>query len=81
MPGMMDTVLDLGLNHETVKGLAAHRGRALRYDAYRRFLEMFGRVVLPSPTRRWRQALTACHRGHGVPAEREPAVERAARAA
>ena len=47
MPGMMDTVLNLGLNDETVKGLAAKSGEArFAYDSYRRFIQMFGNVVL-----------------------------------
>ncbi len=47
MPGMMDTVLNLGLNDETVEGLAAATGDArFAYDCYRRFLTMFGDVVL-----------------------------------
>ncbi|MCH8001864.1 MAG: pyruvate, phosphate dikinase [Proteobacteria bacterium] len=47
MPGMMDTVLDLGLNDETVGGLARHSGdERFAYDSYRRFIQMFGAVVL-----------------------------------
>jgi pyruvate,orthophosphate dikinase len=47
MPGMMDTVLNLGLNDETVKGLAASSGNErFAYDSYRRFIQMFGDVVL-----------------------------------
>ena len=47
MPGMMDTVLNLGLNDETVEGLAAESGDArFAYDSYRRFIQMFGNVVL-----------------------------------
>ncbi|KEO83820.1 pyruvate, phosphate dikinase [Tumebacillus flagellatus] len=47
MPGMMDTVLNLGLNDQTVEGLAALTGNArFAYDCYRRFLQMFGDVVL-----------------------------------
>jgi pyruvate,orthophosphate dikinase len=47
MPGMMDTVLNLGLNDETVEGLAAKTGnKRFAYDAYRRFLNMFGDVVV-----------------------------------
>ena len=47
MPGMMDTVLNLGLTDETVKGLAAMSGDArFAYDSYRRFIQMFGNVVL-----------------------------------
>ena len=47
MPGMMDTVLNLGLNDETVAGLAARSGdERFAYDSYRRFIQMFGDVVL-----------------------------------
>lgn len=47
MPGMMDTVLNLGLNDETVKGLAAKTGDArFAYDCYRRFVAMYGEVVM-----------------------------------
>ena len=47
MPGMMDTILNLGLNDDAVKGLAARSGNErFAYDAYRRFVQMFGDVVL-----------------------------------
>ena len=47
MPGMMDTILNLGLNDETVKGLAmAAGGERFAYDSYRRFVAMYGDVVL-----------------------------------
>ena len=47
MPGMMDTVLNLGLNDETVKGLAKASGdERFAYDSYRRFIQMYGDVVL-----------------------------------
>ena len=47
MPGMMDTVLNLGLNDETVEGLAIRSGDArFAYDSYRRFIQMYGDVVL-----------------------------------
>ncbi|MCC6030943.1 MAG: pyruvate, phosphate dikinase [Desulfurococcales archaeon] len=47
MPGMMDTVLNLGLNDETVKALAkVSDNEWFAYDSYRRFLQMFGRIVL-----------------------------------
>ena len=46
MPGMMDTVLNLGLNDETVQGLVQLTGNErFAYDAYRRFISMFGRIV------------------------------------
>jgi pyruvate,orthophosphate dikinase len=47
MPGMMNTILNLGLNNETVEGLAARSGNPrFAYDSYRRFLQMFGEVAL-----------------------------------
>jgi pyruvate, orthophosphate dikinase len=46
MPGMMDTVLNLGLNDRTVKGLAATGQPRFAYDSYRRFIQMYGDVVL-----------------------------------
>ena len=47
MPGMMDTVLNLGLNEAVVEGLAAETGNTrFAYDAYRRFIDMFGNVVM-----------------------------------
>ncbi|HXG94323.1 MAG TPA: pyruvate, phosphate dikinase [Blastocatellia bacterium] len=47
MPGMMDTVLNLGLNDETVEGLARlTNNERFAYDAYRRFIQMFGKIVL-----------------------------------
>lgn len=50
MPGMMDTVLNLGLNDKTVEGLAAKSGDArFAYDSYRRFIQMYGDVVLNVP--------------------------------
>lgn len=50
MPGMMDTVLNLGMNDAVCEGLAAKSGNArFAWDSYRRFLEMFGNVVLEIP--------------------------------
>src|SRR5919202_5025774 len=47
MPGMMDTILNLGLNDETVEGLAKISGQTrFAWDAYRRFIQMFGKIVL-----------------------------------
>jgi len=47
MPGMMDTILNLGLNDETVQGLVeATNNERFAYDCYRRFIQMFGDVVL-----------------------------------
>jgi len=47
MPGMMDTILNLGLNDKTVEGLVKQTGdERFAYDAYRRFLQMFGKIAL-----------------------------------
>src|SRR6201989_2201165 len=46
MPGMLDTVLNLGLNHDSVEGLAARTGNErFAWDSYRRFVQMYGNVV------------------------------------
>jgi pyruvate,orthophosphate dikinase len=59
MPGMMDTVLNLGLNEESLKGLAAQTGDDLRFanDAYRRFIQMFGKIVMDVPGEAFEHAL------------------------
>jgi pyruvate, orthophosphate dikinase len=50
MPGMMDTILNLGLNAETLKGLIVQTGNErFCYDAYRRFIQLFGKVALGVP--------------------------------
>src|SRR5215217_4125449 len=45
MPGMMDTVLNLGLNEESVEGLAKNTDERFAYDSYRRFIAMYARIV------------------------------------
>ena len=59
MPGMMDTVLNLGLNQESTKGLAEQSGGDMRFalDAYRRFIQMFGKIVMDVPGEAFEQAL------------------------
>jgi pyruvate,orthophosphate dikinase len=50
MPGMMDTILNLGLNNETLQGLIKQTGNErFGYDAYRRFVQLFGKVALGVP--------------------------------
>ncbi len=50
MPGMMDTVLNLGLNQQTLQGLVqTSGGERFAYDAYRRFIQMFSKIVLDLP--------------------------------
>lgn len=59
MPGMMDTVLNLGLNDAAAKGLADLTGDARSaYDSYRRFIQMFGDVVFEIPSYQFEQALS-----------------------
>ena len=59
MPGMMDTVLNLGLNDEVVAGLARKAGARFAWDTYRRFLDMFASVVLGIEHRDFEQQMTA----------------------
>lgn len=59
MPGMMDTVLNLGLNDKTVAGLAQKTGnQRLAWDAYRRFVDMFGNVVMGVDHEHFEEKLT-----------------------
>ena len=60
MPGMMDTVLNLGLNDKSVKGLAAVTAdERFAYDSYRRFIAMYGRIVLDVAGERFEHPLDA----------------------
>jgi pyruvate,orthophosphate dikinase len=59
MPGMMDTILNLGLNDATVKGLARRADERFAYDSYRRFLSMYGDVVLEIPHERFESRIEA----------------------
>jgi pyruvate,orthophosphate dikinase len=67
MPGMMDTVLNLGLNKETIEGLKAASGDArFAYDSYRRFIQMYGNVVLDIPHHKFEDVLDDLKRARGV---------------
>jgi len=66
MPGMMDTVLNLGLNEQTVEGLAASADERFAFDSYRRFIQMYGDVVLGVPHEFFEQRLDATKRDRGV---------------
>jgi len=58
MPGMMDTILNLGLNDNTVKGLASlTKNERFAYDAYRRFVQLFGKIVLGIDDGKFAEAL------------------------
>ncbi len=67
MPGMMDTVLNLGLNEATLHGLIALTGNErFGWDAYRRFIQMFGRIVMEVPGERFDALLDAAKAAHGA---------------
>ena len=60
MPGMMDTILDLGLNAQTLQGLIAATGDArFGHDAHRRFVQLFGKIALGVPDERFDDAMAA----------------------
>jgi pyruvate,orthophosphate dikinase len=71
MPGMMDTVLNLGLNDETVVGLAKMADERFAFDSYRRFIQMYGDVVLGVPHDRFEQRLDAAREAAGVELDTE----------
>ncbi|MBX7220708.1 MAG: pyruvate, phosphate dikinase [Blastocatellia bacterium] len=67
MPGMMDTVLNLGLNDDTVAGLAALTSNdRFAQDAYRRFIQMFGRIVLGVSGEKFDHAFDSAKKAKGV---------------
>jgi pyruvate,orthophosphate dikinase len=70
MPGMMDTVLNLGLNDTSVKGLAKQTGNErFAQDSYRRFVQMFGKIVLGIPGDRFEEALHEAVSAKGAASE------------
>jgi len=72
MPGMMDTVLNLGLNDVSVGGLARQTGNErFAYDSYRRFVQMFGKVVLDVDGDLFEEALHAKREERGVATDPE----------
>ncbi|TML06760.1 MAG: pyruvate, phosphate dikinase [Actinobacteria bacterium] len=75
MPGMMDTVLDLGLNDESVEGLASRTDRRFAYDSYRRFLSLFGSVVLGVSRDRFEEALAHAKATSGASSDADLAAE------
>jgi len=67
MPGMMDTVLNLGLNENSIESLIKKtRNPRFVWDAYRRFIQMFGDVVMGIPHRTFEEALDSVKSGKGV---------------
>ncbi len=72
MPGMMDTVLNLGLNDASVHGLAKQTANErFAYDSYRRFVQMFGKIVLDIPGELFEEALADLREEKGVATDPE----------
>ena len=70
MPGMMDTILNLGLNRDTLQGLIQQtRNERFGYDAYRRFLQLFGKVALGVPDALFDEQFEDIKRHAGVKAD------------
>jgi len=67
MPGMMDTILNLGLNDDAVKGLAKRTGdERFAYDSYRRFIQMFSEIVMGIPHKVFEELLDKKKKEKGV---------------
>lgn len=76
MPGMMETILNLGLNDDTVDGLAAQSGNPrFSFDSYRRFLQMYGDVVMGVPLARFESLLDASRKRHDATTDAELPAE------
>ena len=86
LPGMMDTVLNLGLNDESVKGMIAQMGTPPQvpsvegnerfvYDSYRRFIQMFGDVVMNVPHHSFEEVLESVKKESGVSLDSDLSVD------
>jgi pyruvate,orthophosphate dikinase len=76
MPGMMDTILNLGLNDEATEGLAARTGNErFARDSYRRLIQMYGEVVDGVPGHRFEDALGALKSAHGAAQDTDLSAE------
>ena len=72
MPGMMDTILNLGLNREVAEGLAALTGNErFAYDSFRRFIQMFSDVVMGLPKSSFEKIIDSLKAEKGVKADTE----------
>ena len=72
MPGMMDTVLNIGMNDAVVEGMAKLTGdERFAYDSYRRLIQMFGSVVMGVPDEPFEEVLTAARKKAGVETDSE----------
>ena len=76
MPGMMDTVLNLGLNDVSIQGLIAQTGNErFAWDSYRRFIQMFSKVVLDAKGDLFENALTSKRHARNVEADTDLSAE------
>jgi pyruvate,orthophosphate dikinase len=76
MPGMMDTVLNIGLNDETAKGMIELTGDPrFVYDSYRRLVQMFGAVVMGVPDEPFEEVITEFRKKRGVEVDAELTAE------
>ncbi len=76
MPGMMDTILNIGLNDETAKGLVELTGNErFVYDSFRRLIQMFGSVVTGIPDEVFEEKINECRSRAGVKTDAELAAE------
>src|SRR5512135_867233 len=68
MPGMMDTILNLGLNENSLKGLIKQTGNPrFAWDAYRRFIQLFGKIALNISDEHFDERMAAIKRKYGAP--------------
>ena len=76
MPGMMDTVLNLGLNDEVIEGIIKRTGNArFAYDIYRRFIDMFGNVVMGCDHEHFEEVIDAAKKKAKVKLDNELSAE------
>jgi pyruvate,orthophosphate dikinase len=75
MPGMMDTILNLGLTSKTLPGLAAVLGERFALDCRRRFLEMYSNVVLRVPRHHFEEILTSKKKARGAASDTDLTAE------
>jgi len=76
MPGMMNTVLNIGLNDETLVGLARRtNNERMAYDSYRRLLQMYGDVVLGVPHEKFEERIDAIKKERGITADTDLTVD------
>jgi pyruvate,orthophosphate dikinase len=71
MPGMMDTILNLGINDQVVEAIALRSGERFAYDTYRRFLQLFGSIVLKIDKSKFDSAFEKIKKGAGAKSDSE----------